>query len=218
MLLAGIMGGSGGRPGNLNADGDSITYGYGLADHVTDGWPYKLAALLADAGLDFTLYNSGVSSQTVADMNADAATEIDARFTPGRRNINILFGVTNDLFFGASEATGRARQTTWYTDRRAAHPSVWLVHFTAIRRAQAGLPGDFETNRLANNAYWRTRVGHEIVACVDVGELDEFLDISNATYVQQEDGGASQIHPTAAGHTAIADAAFAALAPLLGAT
>lgn len=190
--------------GKILADGDSITFGYGLGAGETwlEQMVLELAALAPS--LNYTTYNSGVNSHTVADMLGNVTTEIDDRVVSGARikrssrrgNICILFGGTNDLFFGASEATTRARQQSWVTGRLA-DQDVFVLFLGMLKRAGTPAPpGDFEANRVANVAYW-SAYKHGRFRFVDVGAAAEFSDTGNTTYFG--DG----VHPTAAGAAVI---------------
>jgi lysophospholipase L1-like esterase len=173
------------------ADGDSITQGFGLGTPATENWFAKACALVTGG---VNSYNSGVPSETVADMNVDAATELDTKFstmTP-HTPIACLFGGTNDLFFGTSSATTITRIETWLTARRA---RGFATSFVLPLRRGGGAPGGFEAARALVVAHFRPGGGGAslvdiLIDCCDDARLDDVLD---ATYYQDE------IHPTAAG-------------------
>ena len=51
--------------------GDSIAYGYGLADRETEAFPFLLTASLRETGKDFECENYAVNGHTSADMQSD---------------------------------------------------------------------------------------------------------------------------------------------------
>lgn len=190
-------------------DGTSIGAGSGLASPSTEAWP-SVAAGLIDSGF-VNLFNGCAPSETVADMNVDAATTIDPLFSKlGRyRAIAVMESCTNTLFYGADEATALADAiadtNTWLAARQAAgwcasicmplprtgfSPPVW---FESARQdyIAAYSPGGAEYSNLSFDAF-------DPVA--DVPALANTLDAT-----RYQDG----VHPTALGASEYG-AAFAA--------
>lgn len=181
----------------LVADGDSITRGYGLATPTTQNWFARMVADARLAALTFTAVNSGTDSETVAQMLADVATDVDAHFVADARFVNftaigstaILFGGTNSLYFGTAEATLRTQQIQWCEDRQA--EGFYVVYLTMLPRG-GDAPGSFAAARTANNAYWNASGLDHCDLVVNVGAIAEGANVLNATYYQDE------VHPTAA--------------------
>lgn len=181
----------------LVADGDSITRGFGLATPSTLNWFARMVADARLAALTFSSVNSGTDSETVAQMLADVAADVDAHYIPGARFVRtssigsaaILFGGTNSLYFSTAEATLRTQQIQWCEDRRSL--GFYVVYMTMLPRG-GDAPGTFAAARTANNAYWNASGLDHCDLVIDVGAIAEGANVLNATYYQDE------VHPTAA--------------------
>lgn len=194
-------------------DGDSITFGYGLADPTTEAWPARLAALINNA--TWSIVNKAVSGQTLSQMEADASTDIDPLFNGSySRNIVICMGGTND-FYGAGNASVAvclSRLQTYCANRQAAGWEVWVCtmlpfdatfsNFPVVKQTNANQSiGDFNSSvRLAYLAYADVLV--DFAADSRIGDAGDWAD---STYYQS-DG----VHPKAAGDVILAAIAFAA--------
>lgn len=103
----------------VSADGNSLTAGTNDGEEAgTWAWPTRLAAL---SPYDWVM-NFGVSGQTTAQMESDAATEIDIYGTRIDSGKNVLFGweIGNHLAGGASLATAQSSWATYMTNRQSA--------------------------------------------------------------------------------------------------
>lgn len=79
--------------------------------------PYPQQTMSGIYPLKYGFYNSGISGQTIANMNADIVQEARPYWTPQWRNTNyaILFGGVNDVVGGADVNTIWERMKTWAT-------------------------------------------------------------------------------------------------------
>jgi lysophospholipase L1-like esterase len=125
-------------------DGDSITRGIKAFPH---NYPLRTLDTL---GSEWRGWNYGKDSQKVSDMNTDAASEIDPLYSAGYiKNVIVVWGGTNDLFFSDSAATTYSRLQTYWAARRSAGWKV--VATTILPRTEAGTPAGFETARQSVN-------------------------------------------------------------------
>lgn len=186
-------------------DGDSMTYGLGVA--VGSTYPQQLEGLL---GADWAVGDSGANSDTVADMSGDAATEVDAFYDAsayGADNWCVLFGGTNDLYFGASAATTESRIQTYCEDRQAVGFKV--VVCTVLPRSDAGTPAGFEADRQAVNTWLRANYESFADALADLAadtRIGDAGDEEDTTYYQ-----ADLVHPNATGAGVIAQIVYDAI-------
>lgn len=187
----------------LICDGDSLTSGQGS----TLGQTYP--AVLSKSAAGQAHVNFGVASQTVVDMSADAATQIDAGVFPGyTTKIVLLWAGTNDLYFGATAATVYANLKTYWAARRAAGFKV--IAFTITPRSAGAPPPTFEASRQTLNTSIRSDPSL-YDALVDVGAnamLGDAGDETNTTYY------ADLVHMTNAGYAIVAGLAQTAIAAL----
>lgn len=127
-------------------DGNSFVAGNGLT--ASQRMP---AVLQTNAGVTWLVIPFGVSGQTTAQMQADAATQIDIYWTPSTALGKVIVGTegTNSIFFGASAATAYSQMSTFLTDRLAA--GAGEAGFTdIIPRSEFDAPKNVE--RAAYNA------------------------------------------------------------------
>lgn len=126
-------------------DGDSITTGFGLAIPPDKPYPVQLIELFGKG----SLINKAVGGQTLAQMEVDAATDIDALlgFANGANLVLSWWGGTNDNYTGASAATIISRLDIYYAARKAAG---WRqIEVGMLPRSNSGTPAGFEANRQA---------------------------------------------------------------------
>lgn len=124
-------------------DGDSLTTGFGLTIPPAKTYPVQLIELFGKG----SPINKAVGGQTLTQMEADAAMDIDALlgFANGANLVLSWWGGTNDNFTGASSATIISRLDTYYASRKSAG---WRqVEIGMLPRSQSGTPADFETKR-----------------------------------------------------------------------
>lgn len=146
-------------------------------------------------------YNFGVSAQTTADMNTDAATQIDpVSCASCVKNVCVAWEITNDLFFGASTNTAWNNISTYCSGRRTAGFKV--VVLTVLPRSDAGTPGDFETKRQGMNAMLRADYSSFADGLADVASNSNIGDAGdelNTTYYN-----ADKVHMTETGYGVVA--------------
>lgn len=188
----------------LIADGDSIMLGYSLP--TASSMPSQLVALVTGGIGRVRMSNFAVTGQTVADMNTDAATQVDGVYSSAYdKRICLVWGGTNDLYFGASAATAYSRLTTYWAARRAAGWTV--VAFTITPRSAGSPPADFETQRANLNSSIRSGSANYDVL-VDVAadsRLGDAGDETNTTYYLD------LVHMTQAGYAIVAGLTYTAL-------
>lgn len=101
-----------------------------------------------------TQTNVAVAGQTVATMITNAASVVDTLYSVGAsRTTLVVWGGTNDLYFGADAATTYSRIVSYCNARKAAGWRVAVL--TILPRTQSGIPAGFETERAALNALLR---------------------------------------------------------------
>lgn len=144
---------------NIVVDGDSLTAGSGSTSSLS--YPQQLCTLLGRSRT--TVANLAVPSQTLADMNTDAATQIDALLVGGAQNTILVWGGVNDCVQSADAATIQSRLSTYWAARRA---SGWRVIAATITPASS-LSGAQNTVREAVNTWIRAQ-GASYDALVDL--------------------------------------------------
>jgi len=191
-------------------DGNSLTAGSGASANMD--FPAQLAALLPENSV---VWNYGVAGQTTVDMETDAAAQIDILFTsvdnPLRGQFLLGWEATNDSYFGATAAQVIAHLDTYYTNRKAAARKV--VAFTQLPRQDAGVPGNFETDRVNTTNPWLrdpARIGVEFDYLCDVAAISQLSDPTNTTYYD-----ADKVHLNDAGYTLVANLAYSTISAAL---
>lgn len=175
--------------------GNSITYGSTLADPPTQRFATLVAAQL---GLRIAAFDA-VPGYRLDQLSERWSTYMDPYVRardPGA--ILVLEGAPNDFARGADDATIRSRFGAYVGAARASgvRRIVYLGCYTAPGSASlAGI--DYEVRRVAHNAW---------VAAS--GLVDAVVSLDGIDVAPPPDG----LHPTVAGHVAIA----AALAPAIG--
>lgn len=170
-------------------DGDSITYGYTLS--LAQKIP-AVAMGLRD-NFEWVAINSGVNGATVADMIADAATEVDAYYSASNAlNACVMMGGTNDIGnAGQTKETAYARIKAYHRARKSVGWFTVAVTITPRVDQQAKINWINRQMRLE----WPTFSD----ALVDLYNNPKIEDSTNATYYFDT------VHPTAAGDAAIAE-------------
>jgi lysophospholipase L1-like esterase len=149
-------------PTSIITDGDSLTYGTGVSVW-SDTYPGQLSVSRGLAyrsqgttPLGAAVINWGVSGSTVQNMIDFAATQVDLCYQAGAWVV--MWGGTNDLFYGASAATVISRISTYCLARKNVGWRVCLVPITS--RSDASTPGTFNADRATINtstkANWRS--------------------------------------------------------------
>ena len=142
-------------------DGDSLTIG----TMATDPYPSQL---MRGWGSPVRWWNLGVGGQGVADMAADAATQVDGKYDPRRgRNAVVLWGGTNDMALWLRSPEQVLAITKQYCGERRAKGFAVLV-MTCLPRSGRINPDDFEGRRQDLNALLRERWREFADGLVDV--------------------------------------------------
>lgn len=164
------------------------------------------------AGIDprATINNFAVGGQTVATMTADAVAQIDSLYSSSAlANVVILWGGTNDIFFGASAATTYARIVAYHTARRAA--GFKTVAVTLLPRSDAGTPVGYEAARISVNTSIRTNWATFADALADIAVDTRIGDSGDETDTAYY---ADLVHMTGRGYAIVADLIKRALSTL----
>lgn len=188
----------------LVCDGNSLTAG----SQSTTGYDYP-CQLQTLVGTEYEVVSFGVSSQTTADMIADAAGQVDPLYSSSNAgNWCVMWEGTNDIFFDASSATAYANIVDYCEDRRAAGYKVAVG--TIMPRGNwpgaSTIPGDaaakeaeFEVRRAAVNADIRANWSSFADAIVDIAADDRFDDYNDTTYF-----AADKVHLNDTGYGVVA--------------
>jgi len=188
---------------SMSFDGDSLTSGSGSTSGLT--FPQQTYnALYAASGLSYawTYKNFGVSGQTLTQMIANAATNIDPGLRTYReRNVVIVFAGTNDIGIeGVDGPTAFNRLSTYCNARRSAGRQVIVISMLP-RRLDLVSP-TFTADRAAFNALltagWAGIAEGYYNAAADtrIGDVGDNLD---TTYYDVD-----QIHLNNTGYAIIA--------------
>lgn len=178
-------------------EGDSQSY--------DPNYPAQVSAHLSAPAVRANVSTGG---QTLAQMITDGPTQVDALFrSANMHNVCVIWGGTNDMFFGASGATAYSRIVTYCQARRAA--GFGVVVLTALPRSDSGTPGGYEAERLAFNASVRSNWATFADALSDIAldsRIGDAGDETNATYFQGD-----LVHLNSTGTQIAADITYLAL-------
>jgi len=195
----------------LVVEGDSLTTGQGSSGGNT--YPKQLQDLYPTTQLVY--FNVATSGQTLSDMTTDAAAQVDPKRDPSQPLCAVvIWGGTNDIYFGASGATAYSRLVTYCQARQAAGFKV--VALTMLPRSNVGVPVGFETDRTTFNtsvrADWRTFADAlaDVAADARIGDAGDELD---TTYYD-----ADKVHMNNTGYGVVAGIVRDALYTLIAAT
>lgn len=174
----------------IYCDGDSITVGY-------PGLPNPYPTLLSPVGAPWFIINGGVTGRTLATMYADGASAVDPDYSAGQRNIDVIWGGTNDFVVnGSTPAAVYAILQEYCAARRAVGWKVIVVTMIS-RYFPGGNPVSGESIDADKDAYnaliranWSTFADGlaDVAANPNLGADGAY---ANLTYFQ-----ADQVHPT----------------------
>jgi lysophospholipase L1-like esterase len=179
---------------NIVCDGNSIT----LGTESNTGKSYP--ALLADALYAYptaTVTNKGVNSQTSAQMEADAVTDIDSHLQPGKLNILIAWELTNSLYFRRTVQQAFTDFKTYCLHRKQAGWKVVVI--TALYRNHIASDGtsiavfNGEINQVNDSLKAKYKTFSDVL--VDVRTNPVFTGSMSSTY-SSDDG----VHPNKMGY------------------
>jgi hypothetical protein len=194
-------------------DGNSLT---ATSQDGGNSYPTQCLTLLGAPALG-SLWggqNFGVSGQTTADMNSDAATQIDVRYRSLRpKNFSVAWEVTNDVKLNDNQASALSNIQTYCTNRKTKGFTTLLL--SVLPRQDSGLPADFETIRTNINAQFRSDFNVSVPGyprlfkpgaggtyadlLVDVAANTNLQDPTNTTYFQTD-----KVHLHDAGYALVA--------------
>lgn len=190
--------------GTVVCDGDSQ-----ISTAIGGSGTFVWEKVKASIGANNSIRNFGSGGLTLANLNSDAATEIDPSYDDIRTSVSIVWAGTNDLFAGATGATTYSRLLTYCAERRAAGWKVIVL--TATPRSDTGTAAGYDAERLAFNSSVRTNWATFADALVDIGNTTNYAnagDELNTTYF------GDKVHLTNTGRTAVASMIVTALAGL----
>lgn len=182
-------------------DGDSLTTGYACLNHAN--FPGQTWGLL---GSDWKIYSVAVAGQTLANMQSDAAAEIDPLYDAGlSKNVLVCWEGLLDVYGGADVATTLTRMETYCAARQAAGWQV--VVLTCLPSLYIS-----EANRGALNTGIRNNYGDWADALADIAadsRIGDAGDNDDATYYNNSD--TNKTHMTQAGFAIVASIVKAAI-------
>jgi lysophospholipase L1-like esterase len=188
----------------LVADGDSLTFGFGLAAPESDNnWPTQFARTYAT---EPKVKNKAQSGATASGLATDASTNIDPYIAFGvaqsysRVRAWLLAG-TNDIAGGATDSDVIASLASWHSGRKTAGAST----IAATIFARSTFSGAQNTTRTTTNGrILAGDTGANLV--VDLAADSRLSNPADLTYFQ-----ADGTHLTAAGYGVIAQLVKAAV-------
>lgn len=186
-------------------DGNSLTNGAG----ASAGQSYRDQVLALVSG--WTQFNASGNGFSIAEMNVDAATQVDSQYDAGRaKNVVVFWEGRNQIVYSDDDATAIFNKFKQYGEARKAAGWKTIV-LTTLPSAFGNEPEYYETRRQAFNAILRERWDEVADVLVDVAD-DSRIGLvgctSDATYY------ADGVHMTAAGYAIIAARVAVALAAI----
>ncbi len=173
-------------------DGDSLT----LGTDDNNSYPNQFLGLIA--GTSYFSYIYGIGGQTLAQMEADAAAQIDVLYQSGRKNVVFCWGGENDLITQTA-ATTITRLETYCSNRQAA--GFQVIVFTLLPNG-GDVPPTYEADRQTVNTSIRANWENYADALCDVGG-NEFIgdagDEHDTTYFNVD-----EVHLNATGYGIVA--------------
>jgi len=174
-------------------DGNSLTVGYVAFPGMTDAALPQIPSLWRG-------YNFGASGQTIEQMAADAATQIDPLYNAAAsKNVLVAWEGTNALQTLQNPTTVYNDTVSYCQARRAAGWQVVIA--TILPRTAAGTYANFEADRQTVNTNIRTNYAAFADALADVGN-DATIGVTgasnNVTYYSDK------THLTTAGYAIVA--------------
>ena len=185
------------EPSTIVCFGDSLTAGYGLDDASTEAWPALVQKKISAAGLPWRVTNAGLSGETTAGGMRRVDWVLRA---PVEVFILALGG--NDGLRGIEPAAAKENLRRILARVRAKNPAARLVVAGMLMPSNMG----------ADYAREFAAIFPAIAAKEKCALVPFLLDgVAGRAELNQPDG----IHPTAAGHTVVAENIWQVLAPLL---
>jgi acyl-CoA thioesterase-1 len=177
--------------------GDSLTAGYGLEDAAESAFPARIAGRIADAKLPYRVVNAGLSGETTA----GGLRRVDWILRQPIEVFVLALG-GNDGLRGIDPAVTRENLQGIIDKIRAKDPAIRIV---LVGLQMPPSMGEDYTRAFA-------AVYPELAAKNHLALVPFLLaGVGGRAELNQPDG----IHPTAAGHTILADNVWKVLQPLL---
>lgn len=191
------------------ADGNSITWGSPTG--TSAAYPAILAVDTFFSNRSVTFYNEALGGHKWSDMQADAVSTIDSKYSGSVLSVCIAWEGTNQLYYsGASVSDAYNRAVDYCTARRAVGFKVIVATMPHAEPAADPTPNGQST---AQYIAWSQEYNAKIRAYwpyfadgfIDF-EADSRFDNYDATYYQTD-----KVHLKTAGNTAMAELVKAAL-------
>lgn len=194
--------------------GDSIGEGYGLSSY--QAWAYQMLPSLESIGgahpQQLRMNNLGIPSIQIEPAHVDFLNVIAPEYSTARnRNVLIVQVFTNSLAFGTDTAA-QALAAYYSLCDDARRIGFRVAACTVLPRSDAGIRGDFETNRQICNTDIRANYLSHADALID------FAGVSGMGAAGDSNGSNYQsdhVHPSAAGMVLLTPVAQAASVALL---
>lgn len=196
---------------NIVFEGDSLTEADRGTSPFVNSYPQQLAALLTD-GIHF--WNTGVSGQTLAQMDTDKATQIAPFYASGiAKNIVVLWGGTNDMAQGVGNQTAATALSRLYALGDYYLSAGWqVVLLDCLPRSDAAAGAGFAAKRTTFNADFATNAAAHCTVPVRVSQISGIGADGDSDVTTNYDG--DKVHLNATGHGLIAAAVETALGTL----
>lgn len=208
--LDGFEGGAAALPPNVVFEGDSQMGTGSVATLSPTAFGDTMPAFVV-AGIDprATLANVANFGAQVSQMDASYATQIEPLFSPGKANVLVLWGGTNDLSLGGATAAAVLASTASLVAKARA-TGFTVVTGTLLPRTDGSKPVNFDANRATINAALRANAdgiyGDYIADPAADTRIGDDADSDDTRYYSDK------LHMTARGYSVVADSFRAALA------
>lgn len=185
MIGGPIMGGL--VPLKFTSAGTNVLFdGNSIVDPAYSDLATQLQALAPISG-QLTITNTGVSGQNITNMITRAPSFVDAAYVPGKKNVLIVFEITNTIFNqGKTGLQACTDMTTYLQGRLTANPGWIVVLLTTLPRGS--LLGSYtaaagEAEVQAANTYmrqnFRSMGARALVEVRRAGGPFDFTDTAN---------------------------------------
>lgn len=133
---------------NLVVNGDSLSSGKtsGTTNTNYRPWPYQVQQ---HSSRQWRISNFSYDGATTTALAAADPTGVDTMWLYGKRNVAVLWEITNQIAFGTGSGAAYTNYVNWCNGRRA--NGYYVVATTVLPRGDAGIDVDFETKRFQVN-------------------------------------------------------------------
>lgn len=156
--------------------GDSLVYGLGLYDHLTQAWPYRIGQILQGA----TVINRGVNSTTTANILTDLQNNV---ISPSTKSF-VLLGGRNDINQGIALSTTQANISGIVNYFGSSKYLILTVPYQDDADPAINLPSTVAATQAVNNWLLSAYPGHVInintilAANADPASVGDATDVS----------------------------------------